>query len=72
MGGMAAQRLLIDAPARLETAVLIAPVPASGARIDAARRELLQRAIHDPGARCELIERNTGQRQAREVLKPDQ
>lgn len=61
MAGMAAQRLMADAPRRLASAILIAPVPASGARIDKARRELLRRAIVDAAARRELIDRNTGQ-----------
>jgi pimeloyl-ACP methyl ester carboxylesterase len=62
MGGMAAQRLLIDIPRRLQSAVLLAPVPASGARLDEARRALLQRAILEPAARRELIDRNSGGR----------
>jgi len=64
MGGMAAQRLMIDAPARLVSTVLLAPVPATGARIDAARREMLQRAIADPVARRALIDANSGRKQS--------
>lgn len=60
MGAMAAQRLMVDAPNRIRSAILIAPVPASGARIDSRRRDLLLRAITDPVARRELIDTNTG------------
>jgi len=64
MGGMAAQRLMIDAPARLVSAVLIAPVPATGARIDATRRSLLQRAMAEPEARRALIDANSGRKRS--------
>lgn len=60
MGGMAAQRLMVDTPDRLESAILVAPVPASGARIDDERRALLRRAMALPEARRELIDANTG------------
>lgn len=60
MGGMAAQRLLIDAPERLASLLLLAPVPAGGARLPDERRALLRRAIVDPAARRELIASNTG------------
>lgn len=60
MGGMVAQRLMVDAPERMLSAILVAPVPASGATLDAARRQLLERAIHEPEIRRELININTG------------
>lgn len=60
MGGMAAQRLMVDAPDRVRSAILIAPVPACGARVDAARRERLLRAITNAESRRELIRANTG------------
>lgn len=62
MGAMAAQRLMVDAPERIRSAILVAPVPASGARVDSGRRALLLRAIADPAARRELIDINTGRR----------
>jgi len=68
MGGMVAQRLMVDAPGRIESAVLIAPVPASGAKIDERRRHLLLRAIVDPAARRELIDVNTGRVRDRQWL----
>ena len=60
MGGMAAQRLMIDVPDRLQSAILLAPVPACGSRIDAQRRDLLLRAMTEPAVRRELIDANTG------------
>lgn len=60
MAGMAAQRLMVDAPDRLLSAMLLAPVPATGARIDDARRELLLKALSDPATRLQLIDVNTG------------
>ncbi len=60
MAGMAAQRLMIDAPDRIESAMLLAPVPASGARIDDARRGLLKAGLVSPEMRLALIDANTG------------
>jgi pimeloyl-ACP methyl ester carboxylesterase len=60
MGGLVAQRLMIDAPERLASSLLLAPVPASGAQPNATRRELLRRAIADPAVRRELIDANSG------------
>lgn len=60
MGGMVAQRLLADCPDLLLSATLLAPVPASGARLDPARRALLERAIAEPEARRTLIDTNSG------------
>jgi esterase len=60
MGGMVAQRLMADVSERLQSVVLVAPVPASGATLDDARRALLAKAIREPQARRELIDINTG------------
>lgn len=68
MAGMAAQRLMVDAPDRLQSAVLLAPVPATGMRVDDVRRRLLLAAITDPNARLALIDGNTGGRREREWL----
>jgi pimeloyl-ACP methyl ester carboxylesterase len=56
MGGMAAQHLMVQAPERLQSAVLIAPVPACG--IPAG--DLTARAITDRDARRQLIDVNSG------------
>jgi pimeloyl-ACP methyl ester carboxylesterase len=69
MGGMAAQRLLIDAPERLASALLLAPVPACGARLDPVRRILVECAIAEPEARRALIAANTGGRQPPEWVE---
>ena len=68
MGGMIAQRLLLDVPRRIASVALLAPVPASGARLDPARRELLLRAIADPAARRALLVVNTGGAQPPEFI----
>ncbi len=60
MGGMVAQWLMVHALERIASAVLLAPVPASGAKLDAARRTLLLQAIAEPAGRRALIEANTG------------
>nr|WP_278116113.1 alpha/beta hydrolase [Mesorhizobium sp. WSM4875]WIE94640.1 alpha/beta hydrolase [Mesorhizobium sp. WSM4875] len=60
MAGMAVQKLLVDAPDRVDTAILIAPVPASGAKLTEERRELLLEAARSPDARKRLIDANTG------------
>lgn len=69
MGGMVAQRLLVDAPQRLASAVLLAPIPAGGARLAADRRALLQRALLEPAARRELININSGGAQSAEWVE---
>jgi pimeloyl-ACP methyl ester carboxylesterase len=68
MAGMAAQRLLLDAP-EVASAMLLAPVPASGARIDDERRALLTAALTDPDQRLALIDANTGGVRSREWLR---
>lgn len=60
MGGLAAQRLMIDAPERLASALLLAPVPATGAQLSPARRERIRRAITEREARRSLIHENSG------------
>ncbi|MBX3143307.1 MAG: alpha/beta hydrolase [Trueperaceae bacterium] len=69
MAGMAAQRLMVDAPERLLSAVLLSPVPAGGARVDDARRTLLVTALADPDVRLDLIDVNTGRRRERTWLE---
>jgi pimeloyl-ACP methyl ester carboxylesterase len=54
--------LWIDAPERIASLVLLAPVPACGAQLSAERRTLLRGAVADPAARRDLIDVNTGRR----------
>jgi pimeloyl-ACP methyl ester carboxylesterase len=68
MAGMSAQRIIVDAPQRIVSAILVAPVPASGARIDQDRWNLLVTATTDPDARKRLIDVNTGRVQADDWL----
>lgn len=70
MGGMVAQRLLLDAPRRIASVALLAPVPACGARLEPARRDLLLRAIAEPEARRALIAANTGGTRPPEWIAP--
>ncbi len=56
MGGMAAQYLMVQEPQRLQSAILLAPVPARGIRAG----ELSARAVVDRDARKELIDTNSG------------
>jgi len=60
MAGMAVQRLTIDAKEEIASAILVASVPASGAKISFERRQLLLDAIKDADARKRLIDANTG------------
>ncbi|MCW7538819.1 alpha/beta hydrolase [Aquabacterium sp. A7-Y] len=62
MGGMAVQRLLAEAPQRIERLAAVAPVPASGARMDAQRLALFERAVGDLETRRRIIEISTGSR----------
>ncbi|MBD2837866.1 alpha/beta hydrolase [Pseudomonas sp. JM0905a] len=72
MAGMAAQWLMSSCPERLESAVLLATVPASGAAVSEERRALLTTALHDQDARLALIDTNVGhtrpEKWLREVL----
>lgn len=62
MAGMAAQWLLVKASGRLSSVVLLASVPACGARISAERRALLLASLADAESRRTLINVNTGER----------
>lgn len=68
MTGMTAQRLTVDAPSEIQSIILAAALPASGAKINDERRQLLQDAIKDEDVRKNLIDVNTGQTMAPEWL----
>jgi len=62
MGGMAMQRVLLAAPARIERMVGITAVPACGSRMDATRLAVFQRAIAELGDREAILNFSTGNR----------
>lgn len=68
MAGMAAQWLMLQ-DAGLASALLLSPVPAGGAVLDAARRSLLGQALRDPEMRLQLIDSNTGGRRDADWLR---
>jgi pimeloyl-ACP methyl ester carboxylesterase len=62
MGGMAIQRVLLEAPERIRKLVAITPVPASGVPFDAQAWKLFSSAARDPEARRTIIDMSTGGR----------
>jgi pimeloyl-ACP methyl ester carboxylesterase len=62
MGGMVAQWLMASASERLAAAVLVAGVPASGAKVPAEARRARMVAMESRTGRRELIDANTGHR----------
>lgn len=62
MGGSAAQRVLADAPERVERLVGVSPVPASGVPFDEQGWALFDGAADDPGKRRAIIDLTTGGR----------
>lgn len=65
MGGMAAQRVLADAPDRVRRLVAISPVPAGGVPFDDETWGLFSGAAHDDGNRAAIIDLTTGNRLTR-------
>jgi pimeloyl-ACP methyl ester carboxylesterase len=62
MGGVAAQRVLADAPDRVERLVGISPVPAGGVPFDEQGWALFDGAAERPGNRRAIIDLTTGNR----------
>ncbi|MGK5740317.1 alpha/beta fold hydrolase [Micromonospora sp. URMC 103] len=62
MGGIAAQRVLADAPGRVDRLVGISPVPAGGVPFDLQSWALFDGAAVDPGNRRTIIDLTTGNR----------
>ena len=62
MGGMAAQRLAIDAPERVRAVVAVTPVPASGAKMPAEALALFESAATSDAAAAMVVEMSLGQR----------
>jgi pimeloyl-ACP methyl ester carboxylesterase len=68
MGGSAIQRVLADAPQRVERLVAITPVPASGVLFDGPTWQFFSSAASDAGVRQAIIDNTTGQRLSRHWL----
>jgi len=64
MGGSAAQRVLADAPERVERLAGISPVPASGVPFDERGWALFDGAAAAPGNRRAILDLTTGNRNA--------
>lgn len=62
MGGMAIQKIMVKAPARVKSAVAVAPVPASGTRLDEEGRGLFEGAVDSDEHRRIIIDFTTGNR----------
>ncbi|MFB9908552.1 alpha/beta fold hydrolase [Allokutzneria oryzae] len=60
MGGMAAQRVLADAPERVRALVGVSPVPATGVPFDEQTWDLFSGAVDDPANRRAIIDMTTG------------
>jgi len=60
MGGIAMQRVLLDAPGRVHKLVGISPVPASGVPFDDDGWALFSGAADEPGSRRTIIDVTTG------------
>ncbi len=65
MGGMAALRVLADAPARVHKIVGVSPVPASGVPFDEPTWAFFRSAAESPDARRGIIDLTTGKRLGR-------
>ncbi|MGW5669401.1 alpha/beta fold hydrolase [Micromonospora sp. NPDC003776] len=68
MGGSAAQRVLADAPGRVDRLVGISPVPAGGVPFDLQSWALFDGAAADPDNRRTIIDLTTGNRLSRRWL----
>ena len=69
MGGKAVQRILADAPDRVEKIVAVAPVPASGAGLDADTYAAFERAVSDEQVACGIVDFSTGGRLSKEWVR---
>jgi pimeloyl-ACP methyl ester carboxylesterase len=62
MGGMAIQRVLANAPDRVEKLVAITPVPASGVPFDEGTRAMFRSAVSNPEAARGIVAFSVGNR----------
>jgi len=68
MGGMAAQRVLADAPSRVEKLVAVAPVPASGVALDDATYAVFESAVSNPDAARRIVSFSVGGRLSKRFI----
>jgi len=69
MGGMAVQRVLAMAPARVRKLIAVTPVPASGIPFDDAGWALFSGAADNPESRYAIIDYTTGNRLSRTWIR---
>ena len=62
MGGMAVQRIAVDAPERVQSVVALTPVPASGVTFDDETWSLFSDAVDEPEKRTAVTNFGTGGR----------
>lgn len=62
MGGMAMQRVALNAPERVSSMLGLAPVSAAGASLAGDRLAMFEQAVSDEAARQRIIDFSTGQR----------
>jgi pimeloyl-ACP methyl ester carboxylesterase len=68
MGGMAIQRVLADAPARVTKLVAVTPVPASGVPFDDQTFAMFQSAVNNPDAARGIVGFSVGGRLCRRFI----
>ncbi len=68
MGGMAIQRVLADASARVEKLVAVTPVPASGVPLDAATYAMFESAVNNPDAARGIVGFSVGGRLSKRFI----
>jgi esterase len=69
MGGMAVQRVAIDAPQAVTAVVGVTPVPASGVPLPPEVLALFESAAHDDAAAAGVVEASLGHRLSRQVTR---
>ena len=68
MGGMAVQRVLADAPARVEKLIAVTPVPASGVPMDDSTFAMFESAVNNPDAARGIVSFSVGGRLSKRFI----
>ncbi len=68
MGGMAVQRVLADAPARVEKLIAVTPVPASGVPFDDATYAMFESAVNNPDVARGIVGFSVGGRLSKRFI----